>query len=95
MDGVDATRGQVYAINIDPDRWGSGVGRALLDAACDHLRTSGFSTAVLWVHPDNARACRFYRAAGWRPDGNEVRVEVLGVEVPEVRYHCSLTDGPA
>jgi DNA-binding transcriptional LysR family regulator/ribosomal protein S18 acetylase RimI-like enzyme len=90
MGVVDAPRGQVYAINVDPDQWGSGVGRALLDAACDRLRTSGFSSAVLWVHPGNARACRFYRAAGWRPDGTEVRADALGVEVTEARYHCSL-----
>ena len=90
MDVTDVTRGEVYAINVDPDRWGCGVGRALLAAACDHLRGVGFATAVLWVHRDNARACRFFRAAGWRADGTQRRVDALGVEVPVVRYHHRL-----
>lgn len=29
MDGTDATRGEVYAVNVDPDRWGRGAGRAV------------------------------------------------------------------
>ena len=90
MDVADATRGEVYALNVDPDRWGHGVGRALLAAGCDHLRAVGFATAVLWVHPDNARACRFYRAAGWCADGTERRLDALGVEMPAVRYHHGL-----
>lgn len=93
-DVADAVRGEVYALNVDPDRWGHGVGRTLLDAACGHLRAVGFASAVLWVHPDNARACRFYRAAGWRTDGSERRHDALGVEVPLVRYHYSLTVEP-
>jgi ribosomal protein S18 acetylase RimI-like enzyme len=95
MDVADATRGQVYALNVDPDRWGHGVGRALLAAGCGHLRAVGFATAVLWVHPDNTRACRFYRAAGWRADGTERRHDALGVEMPAARYHHSLIDEPA
>ena len=90
MDVPDATRGQVYALNVDPDRWGRGVGRALLAAGCGHLRGVGFATAVLWVHRDNARACRFYRASGWRADGTQRRADALGVEIPEVRYHHHL-----
>ena len=95
MDVADATRGEVYALNVDPDRWGRGVGRALLAAGCGHLRAVGYATAVLWVHPDNARACRFYRAAGWLADGAERRHDALGVEVPAVRYHHRLMVEPA
>ena len=95
MDVADATRGEVYALNVDPDRWGRGVGRALLAAGCGHLRGVGFATVVLWVHRDNARACRFFRASGWRADGTERRVDALGVEVPVVRYHtASSVDSP-
>lgn len=95
MEVEDAVRGEVYALNVDPDRWGYGVGRALLAAACHHLRAVGYTSAVLWVHPDNARACRFYRASGWRTDGTERRHDALGVEVPLVRYHHRLIVGPA
>jgi ribosomal protein S18 acetylase RimI-like enzyme len=94
MDVADTTRGEVYALNVDPDSWGHGVGRALLAAGCGHLRAVGFATAVLWVHPDNTRACRFYHASGWLADGTEHRHDTLGVTVPAVRYHHHLTTEP-
>jgi ribosomal protein S18 acetylase RimI-like enzyme len=78
--------GELYAINVDPDHWGTGAGRALLEAAQAELARLGFDETVLWVLPANARARRFYEAAGWVPDGAERVDEVLGVTVPEVRY---------
>ncbi|MBA2529599.1 MAG: GNAT family N-acetyltransferase [Euzebyales bacterium] len=81
---------EVYALNVDPDVWSSGFGTALLDAGTDALRRDGFAEAVLWVHRGNRRARRFYEAAGWVPDGKERLQEVLGVQVPEVRYRRSL-----
>lgn len=87
---ADAAKGELYAINVDPDVWGRGAGRALLAAATDRLRTAGFAEAVLWVVPGNARACAFYEAAGWSADGAERDEEVLGVTTPEVRYGRAL-----
>jgi GNAT superfamily N-acetyltransferase len=78
--------GELYAINVDPDRWGTGAGRALLLAAQAELARLGFAETVLWVLPANARARRFYEIAGWVADGTERTIEVLGVVVPEVRY---------
>ena len=78
--------GELYAINVDPDRWGTGAGRALLEAAEAELARLGFDETVLWVLPANARARRFYELAGWVADGTERSAEVLGVVVPEVRY---------
>jgi ribosomal protein S18 acetylase RimI-like enzyme len=81
--------GELYSINVDPDRWGSGAGRALLAAAEDRLAAS-FDVVVLWVLPSNDRARRFYERAGWVVDGAERSADVLGVTVPEVRYRKSL-----
>jgi ribosomal protein S18 acetylase RimI-like enzyme len=82
--------GELYAINVDPDHWGAGVGAALIDEAVGALRRTGFESAVLWVHPDNERARRFYAERGWRDDEIERLQEVLGVEVPEVRLSLDL-----
>src|SRR5437763_3314816 len=41
--------GEVYAIYVQPDAWGSGAGRALLRAAEEGLRDAGFRRAFLWV----------------------------------------------
>ena len=81
-----AGAGELYAINVDPDAWGTGAGRALLEAAQAKLARMGFAETVLWVLPANARARRFYEIAGWVSDGTERTMEVLGVVVPEVRY---------
>jgi len=85
-----AAGGELYAINVDPDSWGTGAGRALHAFALDALRDSGFERAVLWVHPENRRARHFYEALGWRADDVE-RIAVLqGIDVPEVRYSLNL-----
>jgi GNAT superfamily N-acetyltransferase len=81
-----AGAGELYAINVDPAHWGTGAGRALLQAAQAELARLGFAETVLWVLPANARARRFYEIAGWVADGTERTMEVLGVVVPEVRY---------
>jgi ribosomal protein S18 acetylase RimI-like enzyme len=82
--------GELYSINVDPDEWGSGAGRALLAAAETRLATS-FDLAVLWVLPANDRARRFYERAGWVVDAAERTADVLGVTVPEIRYRKNLT----
>ena len=69
--------GELYALNVDPDHWGTGVGPALIDAAMDALRASGFASAVLWVHPDNERARSFYSRPEWSYSAAWVLVHYL------------------
>ena len=82
--------GEVYAIYVDPEHWGTGRGRALMDAALDALREAGFEEAILWVLDDNPRARRFYEAGGWQTDGAMKEDEFLDTPVREVRYRISL-----
>jgi ribosomal protein S18 acetylase RimI-like enzyme len=81
-----AAVGEVYVLNVDPDAWGTGAGRALLEAGTSFLGEAGFAVAVLWVVPGNQRARRFYERDGWVDDGAQREEEVLGVTVPEMRY---------
>jgi GNAT superfamily N-acetyltransferase len=81
--------GELYAMYVDPDSWGTGVGRALMAGARQRLVTIGFSDAVLWALAGNDRALRFYRADGWQPDGTQRRDERRGAPVDEIR--CSTT----
>jgi ribosomal protein S18 acetylase RimI-like enzyme len=91
QDGDDeTTTGQLFAINVDPEHWGTGTGGRLHDAGVDALAEAGFDRAVLWVHPDNTRARSFYASRGWQSDEVTRQAEVLGVEVPEVRYSIPL-----
>ncbi len=87
---TDSEMGEVYALNVDPDAWGKGYGRTLLKAGVRALSDAGFGEAILWVHPGNHRARRFYEASGWDPEDCQRRQEVLGIEVPEVRYRLPL-----
>jgi ribosomal protein S18 acetylase RimI-like enzyme len=84
------TDGELYAIYVLPDHWGSGVGRALMRAGEERLRELGHQHAVLWVLEDNPRARRFYEAAGWTLDGTRRPIEIFGQPVPEIRYEKSL-----
>jgi ribosomal protein S18 acetylase RimI-like enzyme len=83
---LESPIGELYAINVDPDHWATGVGSDLIAAAMAELKASAFTSVVLWVHPDNVRARRFYESRGWSDDRLERRQDVLGVEVPETRY---------
>jgi GNAT superfamily N-acetyltransferase len=75
--------GELYALNVRPDRWSAGVGSALLSDAQDGLGGLGFDRAVLWVLPGNARARRFYERHGWAVENVERIAEIQGVTVPE------------
>lgn len=88
---VLATDVELYAIYVDPDRTGSGVGRALLRASAERCAAAGYERMLLWVLKENAAARGFYEHAGFGPDGAEEPFEAGGVEVPEVRYAGALT----
>ncbi len=61
--------GEIWALYASPDTWGGGFGRALLDDALAFLATNHLADVELWVLEGNARAIRFYEAAGFRFDG--------------------------
>lgn len=78
--------GHLWAINLEPEAWGRGIGPALLAAGTDALAARGHARAILWVLDTNARARRFYEREGWRPDGASQLDEKDGVPLAEVRY---------
>lgn len=82
--------GEITAIYLLPAHWGKGIGRQLFATAVDRLRDADFHSAVLWVLDTNARARRFYEAAGWAPDGAEKEERVGDVILREVRYRTEL-----
>lgn len=87
--GADA-EAELAALYLDPLAQGLGLGRALLDAFMDRARHESYLEAVLWVHPSNHRARRFYERAGWTDDGVSRLEAVWGLDVPEQRYRVRL-----
>lgn len=73
--GVGASRdpirpglGELDTIAVDPRRWRTGVGGALMAVALGDLGAR-FREAILWTVAGNGRALGFYRATGWEADG--------------------------
>lgn len=82
--------GELYAMNLDPDHWGRGIGRVLLHRVTDALIAMGYLEAVLWVVPQNERARALYESEGWVADGGVSSEEILGVTVTDIRYRRPL-----
>jgi len=80
--------GELYAIYVLPESWGSGAGPVLLAAALAALGED-FNRASLWVLEENPRARRFYEREGWTLDGGRREEEFLGVQINEVRYRIA------
>ena len=87
----NATTGELYAMNVDPAHWGNGVGRALLRDSTVRLASIGFTDAILWVVPENARARGLYESEGWTDDHATATEEILGVTVTDMRLRKTLT----
>jgi GNAT superfamily N-acetyltransferase len=60
--------GEVRTIYVDPPRFGTGDGHALLERGEERLAALGFAAATLWVLSENGGARAFYERHGWTPD---------------------------
>lgn len=89
----DPGTGSLSALYVDPPAIGTGAGRALHDAAVDHLVAAGFRRAVLWVYTGNSDGLSFYAHLGWRPDGDPVHPPEWSA--PAVRWARDLYDRSA
>ncbi len=72
----DPQDGTIFALFVDPNWEGRGIGQALLALACATLRKAGHKTITLGTEPAT-RAERFYRRNGWTSVGNKSNGEIL------------------
>jgi len=54
---------------VVPERWGEGIGGAILDAVLVEASRRDCSRMQLWTHDDNERSHRLYRSRGFSPTG--------------------------
>ncbi|MEU6487220.1 GNAT family N-acetyltransferase [Streptomyces sp. NPDC046887] len=78
--------GEVYALYADPERLGTGIGRALMDEVVALTSAAGHPALRLWVLAGNTLGRRFYEKAGFAPDGAEEPWHVGGATLTELRY---------
>jgi len=84
-DRRDPSIGEIWAIYVDPDHWGTGVGYALIRAALAALPQP---EVRLWVLEANLQARAFYERNGLYPDGTRAQWSPRGsdVRLTELRY---------
>ena len=82
---------EIWALYVDPAHWSSGIGRELWRRARERLLERGFMSISLWVLAANARAIRFYEAAGFALEPGSAKLfELGGRQVQELRYTTTL-----
>jgi ribosomal protein S18 acetylase RimI-like enzyme len=89
---VHAGEGEMFLLFVHPKHAGRGVGRRLLEAAHEVLRTAGCREAFLYTHEKNQRALAVYEAAGYRRDGSVRESAFRGVHLREPRLVKSLSN---
>ncbi|MGI9667827.1 MAG: GNAT family N-acetyltransferase [Acidimicrobiia bacterium] len=84
---------ELWAMYVDPQHMGQGIGSALMTTAIDSMTTHGFQEAVLWVLRGNTRARSFYASHRWSDDDTSRTISTdSGFELAEVRYRLALAD---
>ena len=73
--------GEIIAIYILAEYYGTGLGRRLMEAGLEQLKE--YPRVCLWVLKENRRAVRFYEKCGYRADGEEKYLS--SVEAAEIR----------
>ncbi|MFI6759531.1 GNAT family N-acetyltransferase [Micromonospora sp. NPDC050417] len=75
-DDLDHAYGEILTMYVDPEHWGTGVGRELMNAGLTGLTGRGWRDIRLWVLEENERARRFYERAGLVTDGERSTYEI-------------------
>lgn len=68
--------GEINAIYVLSDYYGTGVSKKLMDVGLEHLKD--YHTKELWVLKDNPRAISFYKKYGFKEDGTQKEIKSLG-----------------
>ena len=61
----DGEAGEVFALYVHPDHWGTGAAQLLTRHAIERLESQGFQRIVLWTPFGANRARAFYERNGW------------------------------
>lgn len=83
--------GELWAMYVHPDHWGTGAGYALMQATMNQFRSAAVETGYLWVLEENVRARTFYERQGWVVDDATKEEDIAGVTIVERRYSIAVT----
>lgn len=60
----------IALVFVTPERWGEGIGRAIMSATLNEATERGLDRAQLWTHADNKRSQQLYESLGFLPTGD-------------------------
>ncbi len=81
MVGHDGHRGVVYYVSADPDVQGKGIGRQIMAAAEDWLKTQGIWKLNLMIRADNVAVRSFYERLGYDIEERTVMAKWLDISM--------------
>ncbi|MDO8456699.1 MAG: GNAT family N-acetyltransferase [Burkholderiaceae bacterium] len=85
------TTGEIWAVYVEPELIGQGVGLALWDATREGLIEEECTDVTVWLLLCSEQALHFYELAGFKREMNTLKtVEVGGVKLEEIRLKRSL-----
>lgn len=85
------TMGEIWALYVEAEQWGQGVGLALWDAAREGLIYEGCTKVSAWVPLGFERALRFFDMAGFKREMTSIKTVPMGnTRVEEIRFKRDL-----
>ena len=63
------SQGELFALYVEPDFQGCGIGSKLMEKGIETLRYEGFTSAALWVAEENFSARAWYESRHWELNG--------------------------
>ena len=90
-DGSKQTMGEIWAVYVDADFLGLGVGLSLWDSAREGLIEEGCTDVSIWLPIANERAMRFFELAGFKREMPSAKtVAIGGAKIEEIRLKRAL-----
>ena len=83
QDKDNSLRGHLFSLYVHPEHSGMGIGKTLVSAALEKLRTRGFDEITLWVFKENPNARALYEKLGFSITGVERTDERW--KIPEIQ----------
>jgi L-amino acid N-acyltransferase YncA len=82
--------GELWAIYVDANKMGKGVGTALMGKGIEYLIEQGYKKATLWVLTSNEKTRKWYESKGWKVEGKTKTEKSRGFDIEETRYIIEL-----
>jgi len=78
---------EITALYVTPNKWRTGIGKLLIEAALSKISYNNFKEVALWVFEKNSQARSFYEKAGFQITTSYKTDDTSDKDLKEIRYH--------